>query len=90
MFARSEFDFGDFTALVHEIDTGVAPPPVKEKMRRTPAFFSGEEEAHLNKMLDAGVIQPFISEWCRSGRSCSGADQEEAAPVLIRKKLLRC
>ena len=25
MFARSEFDFGDFTALVHEIDTGDTP-----------------------------------------------------------------
>ena len=74
VFARSEFDFGDFTALVHEIDTGDAPPPpVKEKMRRTPAFFAGEEEAHLNKMLDAGDIQPSISEWA-------------SAPELIRKK----
>ena len=61
VFARSELDFGDFTVLVHEIDTGNAPPPpVKEKKRRTPAFFSGEEEAHLMKMLDAGVIQPSI------------------------------
>ena len=25
VFARSEFDFGDFKALVHEIDTGDAP-----------------------------------------------------------------
>ena len=25
MFARSEFDFGDITALVHEIDTGDTP-----------------------------------------------------------------
>ena len=25
MFPRSEFDFGDFTALVHEIDTGDTP-----------------------------------------------------------------
>ena len=42
-------------------------------MRRTPPFFAGEEEAHLKKMLDAGVIQPSISEWA-------------SAPVLIRKK----
>ena len=55
VFARSEFDFGDFKALVHEIDTGDAPP-VKDKMRRTPAFFAGEEEAHLKKMLDAVAI----------------------------------
>ena len=27
VYGRSEFDFGDFTALVHEIDTGNSPPP---------------------------------------------------------------
>jgi hypothetical protein len=42
-------------------------------MRRTPACFVDEEEAHLQKMLDAGVIQPSISEWA-------------SAPVLIRKR----
>jgi hypothetical protein len=42
-------------------------------MKRTPLFFVGEEEVHLKKMLDAGVIQPSISEWA-------------SAPVLIRKK----
>jgi hypothetical protein len=35
VFARSEFDFGGFTALEHEIDTGDAHP-IKERMRRTP------------------------------------------------------
>ena len=64
--------FGGFTVLVHEIDTGDAPP-VEEKMRRTPVFFAGEEEARLKKMLDVGVIQPYISEWA-------------SALVLIRKK----
>ena len=72
MFARSESDFGDFTVLVHEIDTGDAPP-AKEKMRRTPVFFAREEEAHLKKMLVSDVIQLSISEWA-------------SAPVLIRKK----
>jgi hypothetical protein len=42
-------------------------------MRRTPACFVDEEEAHPQKMLDAGVIQPSISEWA-------------SAPVLIRKR----
>jgi hypothetical protein len=46
---------------------------VKQRMRRTPACFADEEEAHLQKMLDAGVIQPSISEWA-------------SAPVLIRKR----
>ena len=44
MFARSEYDFGDFTVLVYEIDTGEPPPPFKEKMRRKPPFFAGQEE----------------------------------------------
>ena len=56
---------------MHEINT--APPPVKEKMWRTPAFFAGEKEAYLEKMMDAGVIHPFLSEWV-------------SAPVLIKKR----
>jgi hypothetical protein len=44
-----------------------------KRMRRTPACCVDEEEAHLQKMLDAGVIQPSISEWA-------------SAPVLIRKR----
>ena len=36
-------------------------------------MFVDEEEAHLQKMLDAGVIQPSISE-------------RASAPVLIRKR----
>lgn len=35
--------------------------------------FASEEEAHLQKMLKAGVIQPSNSEWC-------------SAPVLVRKR----
>ncbi len=42
-------------------------------MRRTPACFVGEEEAHLKKMLEAGVIEESTSEWASS-------------PVLIRKR----
>ena len=38
VYARSEFDFGDFTALVHEIDTG-NPPPCQGKEAEDPAFF---------------------------------------------------
>ena len=72
VFARDEFDLGDFTELEHEIDTGDAKP-VKERARRTPACFVGEEESHLKKMLEAGVIQPSTSDWA-------------SAPVLIRKR----
>jgi len=71
---RWVFDFtsGNFTELKHAIDTGTAKP-IKLRMRRTPACFVDEEEAHLQKMLDARVIQPSISEWA-------------SAPVLIRKR----
>jgi hypothetical protein len=47
--------------LVHAIDTGTAKPE-KQRMPITPACFVDEEEAHLQKMLDAGVVQPSISE----------------------------
>ena len=72
VFAQSEFDLGNFTALEHSIDTGNARP-IKHRMRRTPQCFVEEEEKHLNKMLDAGIIEPSVSEWI-------------SAPVLIRKK----
>ncbi|XP_048251534.1 uncharacterized protein LOC125379302 [Haliotis rufescens] len=71
VFARDELDLGNFNALEHTIDTGDAKP-IKQRMRRTPLGFAEEEEAHLTKMLKAGVIQPSTSEWA-------------AAPVLIRK-----
>ena len=72
VFAKSEFDLGDFTDIVHDIDTG-SSKPIKQRMRRTPAGFAGEEKAHLEKMLKAGVIKPSISEWA-------------SAPVLVRKR----
>ena len=72
VFACSEFDLGDFTEIEHEVDTGDAKP-VKQGLRRTPICFAGEEEAHLKKMLDAGVIQESTSDW-------------SSAPVLIRKR----
>ena len=72
VFARDEFDLGNFTDIVHHIDTGDAKP-IKQKMRRTPMNFIHEENAHLNKMLSAGVIQPSISGWA-------------SPPVLVRKR----
>ena len=68
IFARS----GELTALDHRIDTGDARP-VKQRMRRTPSVFQGEEEGHLDKMLAAGMIQSSVSDWA-------------SAPVLVRKK----
>jgi hypothetical protein len=70
VFAKSEFDLGKFNTIQHGIDTGTNRP-VKQKIRRTPLGFAGEE-AQLKKMLSAGVIWSSVSEWA-------------SAPVLIRK-----
>ena len=72
VFAKNEYDLGNFTAVEHCIDTGESKP-IRQKMRRTPVAFVAEEENHLKKMLEAGVIQPSNSEWC-------------SAPVLVRKR----
>ena len=72
VFAENDFDLGNFHAISHKIDTGNASP-IKQKMRRTPINFADEEKAHLDKMLQAGVIKPSISEWA-------------SPPVLIRKR----
>ena len=65
VFAKNEFDLGTFTEIEHTIDTGGARP-IKQRLRCTPACFVGEEETHLKKMLDAGVIQESTSEWASS------------------------
>ena len=72
VFAKSEFDLGNFSDKFHEIDTG-SVKPIKQRMRRTPAGFASEEDAHLEKMLKAGVKEPSISEWA-------------SAQVLVRKR----
>ena len=72
VFAKSEFDLGKFNTIQHGIDTGTNRP-VKQRIKRTPLGFAGEEEAQLKKMLSAGVIRPSVSEWA-------------SAPVLIRKR----
>jgi hypothetical protein len=62
VFAKSEFDLWKFNTIQHGIDTGTNRP-VKQRIRRTPLGFTGEEEAQLKKMLSAGVIRPSVSEW---------------------------
>jgi hypothetical protein len=44
VFAKSEFDLGKFNTIQHGIDTGTNRP-VKQRIRRTPLGFAGEEEA---------------------------------------------
>ena len=72
VFARHDFDLGEFRTIMHRIDTGDAAP-VKHGLRRTPLGFQPQEEAHLQMMLDHGIIQPSSSAWA-------------AAPVIVKKK----
>ena len=71
-FAGHDLDLGRFPQVQHKINTGDAPP-FKQKIRRTPLGFEHEEEKHLNKMLEVGVIEPSCSQWA-------------SAPVLVRKR----
>ena len=56
----------------HEIPTGDAIP-IRQRPRRTPIAFKGEEEKEIEKMLEMGVVRHSTSPW--------------ASPiVLVRKK----
>ena len=71
-FAKSDLGLGNFSEIVHEIDTRSARP-IKQRIRRTPVGFASEEKDHLEKMLKVGVIEPSVSDWA-------------SAPLLIRKQ----
>lgn len=72
VFSTNEYDVGNFTAIEHCMDTGDSRP-IKKRLRRKPGCFAGGEEKHLEKMINADVIEPSISEWASS-------------PVLICKR----
>ena len=50
-----------FPAVKHVIDTRDAHP-VKQRPRRAPLAFEGEEKKHIKKLLDAGIISRGVSE----------------------------
>lgn len=62
VFAKHDLDLGCFSEIKHQINTGSASPN-RQKMRRTLYGFQKEEEAHLQRMLDANAIQLSTSEW---------------------------
>jgi hypothetical protein len=72
IFAEHDLDLGCLKGVQHKINTGNASP-AKQKMRRTPYGFEKEEESHLQKLMNAGVIQPSSSDLA-------------STPVLVRKK----
>ena len=62
IFAKHDLDLGCMKGVEHHIHTS-DHPPVKQRLRHTPLGFEGEEEKHLQKLLDAGRIKPSTSEW---------------------------
>jgi hypothetical protein len=72
IFSKHDLDLGCLTTVTHKINTE-DHQPVKHKIRRTPLRFQDQEKQQLDKILQAGVIQPSSSDWA-------------SAPVLVRKK----
>ena len=70
VFARNDIDLDNFAGVAHHIDTGTAKP-VRHPPRWTPLGFQNEEE-HLKKTLEAGIIEPSNSQW--------------ASPVVLMRK----
>ena len=71
-FASSSEDLGRTSLVEHEIDTGEARP-IKQRPRRTPIAFRGEEEKEIQAMLQKGVIRESTTPW-------------SSPVVLVRKK----
>lgn len=71
-FATSSSDLGRTTITEHRIDTGHSHP-IRQRPRRTPLAFKGEEEEEIKKMLKKGVIRESTSPW-------------SSPVVLVRKK----
>lgn len=65
VFTKHDFDIEFLTAIQHRIDTKDANP-VKHKMCRPSLGFQHQEEEHLRKMMQAGIIRPSSSEWASS------------------------
>ena len=61
-FARSPTDLGRTSVTQHSIDTGDAVP-IKQRPRRPPRAFEGEEEKIIEAQLEAGVIRESTSAW---------------------------
>ena len=71
-FSKGSTDLGLTSLTEHVIDTKGATP-IKQRPRRTPRAFEGEDKAALQKLQEQGSIRPSTSPW--------------ASPiVLVRKK----
>ena len=72
VFSLSPEDFGRTSLVRHQIDTGEARP-VRQPARRLPLAKRDEAEKQVEKMKEAGIIEPSVSPWV-------------SPIVLVRKK----
>ena len=61
-FAMSSTDHGRTSIVQHKIETGDAIP-IKQRPRRPPRAFEGEEEKIIASQLEAGIIRESTSPW---------------------------
>lgn len=72
VFSMGDFDLGCTDLIKHRMDTGETKP-IKQSLRRVPVHQQYDFDAHLQVMLDKGIVQPSNSPW-------------EAPVVLVKKK----
>ena len=58
-FSKSKGDLGHTDLIQHKINTGSAVP-IRQPLRRLPYGKRQTEEEKILRMLDLGVIEPFI------------------------------
>lgn len=61
VFAVSDLELSEFTAIEHHIETGEARSNKQCMRKNKRAVFQGEEEGLMDRMLAARVIQPSTS-----------------------------
>ena len=63
--SRDEFDMGLTDLIEHEIDTG-QERPVRQALRKTPMAHNEVIDAHVQTMLQQGLIEPSRGDWSSS------------------------
>jgi len=62
VFSTGELDLGETSLATHQIDIGDARP-MRQTLRRQPCHLLDKIDEHVEKMVEAGVIEPSCSSW---------------------------
>ena len=63
IFASSMEELGEVKGFCHKIDTGSAAP-IRRRFYRTSPEIKKQIQTEVDKMLQAGIIEPSEGEWC--------------------------